>query len=74
MGEMFDAALQLARTTTSKSIFEHSLRSFYYARLIAELEGTVNDADYDEGLLFAATVMHDLGLGTLAREQGAVRS
>jgi len=68
-GAMFDAALQLARTTTSKPIFEHSLRSFYYARLIAELEGTVNDADYDEGLLFAATVMHDLGLGTLAESK-----
>jgi hypothetical protein len=29
-------------------------------RLIAELE-TVNEAAYDEGLLFAATVMHGLG-------------
>jgi hypothetical protein len=66
---MFDAALKLAGTTTSKPIFEHSLRSFYYARLTAELEGTVNDAAYDEGLLFAATVMHDLGLGTLAESR-----
>ena len=29
----------------------------------------MNDADYDEGLLFAATVMHDLGLGTLAESK-----
>ena len=66
---MCDAALQWTRTATSKPIFEHSLRSFYYARLIAELEGTVNDAEYDEGLLFVATVMHDLGLGALAKSK-----
>jgi len=66
---MCGAALQLARTSTSRPIFEHSLRSFYYARLIAELEGTVNDAAYDEELLFAATVMHDLGLGNFAQSR-----
>lgn len=64
-GTMVEAALDLARTTTSTPIFEHSLRSFLYARLLAELEGTVDDAGYDEGLLFAATVLHDLGLGAL---------
>jgi hypothetical protein len=31
--------------------------------LLADHEGCLNDADYDEDLLFAATVMHDLGLG-----------
>ncbi|HZN98530.1 MAG TPA: hypothetical protein VFB61_12425, partial [Gemmatimonadales bacterium] len=47
------------------------LRSFYFARLIAEQEGALTDAAYDEGLLFAAAVMHDLGLGTLG--QGKAR-
>jgi hypothetical protein len=37
--------------------------------LVAEHEGCANDAAYDEELLFAATVMHDLGLGEHARGQ-----
>lgn len=36
---------------------------------MAEQEGCLNDAAYDENLLFAACVMHDLGLGTLAAGQ-----
>ena len=31
--------------------------------MLAHHEGCLDDADYDEDLLFAATVMHDLGLG-----------
>ena len=31
--------------------------------MLAAEEGCLNDAGYDEDLLFAATVMHDLGLG-----------
>jgi hypothetical protein len=31
--------------------------------LLADHEGCLNDADYDEDLLFVATVLHDLGLG-----------
>ena len=44
-------------------MLEHSIRSFLYARLLADVEGSMDDADYDEGLLFAACVLHDLGLG-----------
>jgi len=43
----------------------HSIRSFLFARLIAEQEGAVPDAAYDEDLLFAACVLHDLALGRL---------
>ena len=35
--------------------------------MLADHEGCLNDAAYDEDLLFAATVMHDLGLGEHAR-------
>ena len=48
---------------------DHSIRSFLFARLLADHEGCLNDAAYDEQLLFAATVMHDLGLGEHARGQ-----
>ncbi|KRE24995.1 HD domain-containing protein [Agromyces sp. Soil535] len=60
------ATLRLVQSTVSEAIVEHSVRSFLFARLIAEQEGSVHDAEYDEGLLFAATTLHDLALGTLS--------
>jgi hypothetical protein len=65
-GALADACLSFARETESPLILDHSIRSFHYARLIADHEGSVSDAAYDEGLLFAACVLHDLGLGTHA--------
>jgi hypothetical protein len=66
-GPLVDASLELVRSTESQPIAEHSIRSFLFARLFAEHEGALNDAAYDEQLLFAATVMHDLGLGDQAQ-------
>jgi hypothetical protein len=66
-GPLVDASLELVRSTESRPIADHSIRSFLFARLFAEHEGALNDAAYDEELLFAATVMHDLGLGEHAR-------
>jgi hypothetical protein len=60
------AALSLARRTESSLVADHSIRSFFFARLIANQDGSVGDAAYDENLLFAACIMHDLGLGTSA--------
>jgi hypothetical protein len=65
-GALADSSLAAARSSVSRSIVDHSIRSFLFARLLADHEGCLNDADYDEDLLFAATVMHDLGLGELA--------
>lgn len=65
-GPLADASLALARQSESTPIADHSIRSFLFARLVAEREGSLHDAAYDEDLLFAACVMHDLGLGTLA--------
>jgi len=62
-GALADASLEIARSSVSRPIVNHSIRSFLFARLLADHEGCLNDADYDEDLLFAATVMHDLGLG-----------
>ncbi len=62
-GTLADASLAIARASVSRSIVDHSIRSFLFARLLADDAGCLNDADYDEDLLFAATVMHDLGLG-----------
>jgi HD domain len=65
-GALADSSLATARSSVTRSIADHSIRSFLFARLLADDEGCLNDADYDEDLLFAATVMHDLGLGELA--------
>jgi hypothetical protein len=68
-GPLVDASLALVRSTESRPIADHSIRSFLFARLLAEQEGCLGDAAYDEELLFAATVMHDLGLGERAQGQ-----
>jgi HD domain len=68
-GPLADASLAIARSSESQEIFDHSIRSFLFARLLGEQEGCLNDAAYDEDLLFAATVMHDLGLGEHAEAQ-----
>lgn len=62
-GPMIEASLDLARSLENPLLVEHSIRSFLFARLLADHEGCLNDAAYDEDLLYAATVMHDLGLG-----------
>ncbi|MGY4768895.1 HD domain-containing protein [Kribbella sp. CWNU-51] len=61
-GPLADAALHTVQSSLSASIANHSVRSFFFAQLLAEHEGVA----YDHDLLFAATVMHDLGVGDLA--------
>ena len=68
-GLLADAIVALVQTSESTPMADHSIRSFLFARLLAEQEGCLNDAAYDENLLFAACMMHDLGLGTLAAGQ-----
>jgi hypothetical protein len=63
-GTLPAAALDAARLSEHPSMFNHSIRSFLFARLLAHHEGVVDDAEYNEELLFAATVLHDLGTGT----------
>lgn len=65
-GPLAEASLLLVQGVESAPIADHSIRSFLFARLLAEHEGSINDADYDEDLLFAACILHDLGLSSLA--------
>jgi hypothetical protein len=67
-GPLADAVLHTVRTSVSASIANHSVRSFFFAQLLAEHEGARH---YNRDLLFAATVLHDLGIGDLA--YGATR-
>ena len=66
-GPLAEAALSVARSSESAAVANHSLRSYYFAELLAAHEGCLDDAAYDRDLLFAATVMHDLGVGALAK-------
>ena len=66
-GPLAEAALTVVRSSESAAVANHSLRSFFFAELLAAHEGCRQDAAYDRDLLFAATVMHDLGVGSLAK-------
>jgi len=68
-GPLAEASLALVRSSESQPIADHSIRSFLFARLLADHEGCLNDVAYDEDLLFAAAVMHDLGLSAHAEGQ-----
>ena len=56
-GPLVDASLALVRSTETRPIVDHSIRTFLFARLLADHERCSDDAAYDEELLFAATVI-----------------
>lgn len=66
-GPLAEAVLSTVRTTETPAVANHSVRSFLFAQLLAAHEGCLDDAAYDRDLLFAATVLHDLGTGSLAK-------
>ena len=72
-GALSEASLAIARSSESRPIVDHSIRSFLFARLVTDKEGCLDDADYNEDLLFAATVMHDLGVGEHATGEEQIR-
>jgi hypothetical protein len=53
-----EAVVSVVLTSESPSIANHSMRSFFFAQLLAAHEGSLDDDAYDRDLLFAATVMH----------------
>lgn len=65
-GPLAEKILTTVHSTESPSVAHHSIRSFLFARQLAEHEGCLDDPAYNAELLFAATVLHDLGVGTLA--------
>ena len=69
---------ELARSLTatvngslSAPLAHHSFRSYLFARLLADHLGVTPGRDYDQQLLFAACVLHDMGLS--ASGDGAQR-
>ncbi|EFL11789.1 predicted protein [Streptomyces sp. AA4] len=54
-----DAVLEVVRPVESQSVFNHSVRTYLFARLVAD---RLAGPGFDDDLLFAACVMHDLGV------------
>ncbi|WP_216205297.1 HD domain-containing protein [Amycolatopsis aidingensis] len=55
-------AVELAVAAESAATANHSIRSFLFARLLAEHQGMSAGGDYDPDLLLYACVLHDIGL------------
>ncbi|WP_019072434.1 HD domain-containing protein [Streptomyces hokutonensis] len=66
-GTWHNEILVAMQQTVNPSVVNHCIRSFLWARLYAEHIGALDDAAYDENLLFAACVGHDLSTGTLGK-------
>jgi HD domain len=58
-------ALNLVLSEESSCVANHSVRSWVFARLLAEHLNVANEVD--DSLLFAATILHDIGLRRGAR-------
>lgn len=65
-GPLADTVLAVVRAQESEPVANHSIRSFLFAELLVRHEHLETDTAYDRDLLFAATVLHDLGTGTAA--------
>ncbi|WP_275460692.1 HD domain-containing protein [Streptomyces noursei] len=59
-----DAVINLIRPVETPSVFNHSIRSYLFARLVAGHLGLAAGHDYQDDLLFAACAMHDVGLAS----------
>ncbi|MCO5991892.1 HD domain-containing protein [Actinoallomurus rhizosphaericola] len=59
-----EAIVDLIRPVESQSVFNHSIRSYLFARLVAARLALVVDRDYNDDLLFAACAMHDFGVAS----------
>ncbi|MFH9355315.1 HD domain-containing protein [Kitasatospora sp. NPDC017646] len=59
-----DAVVNLIRPVETPSVFNHSIRSYLFARLVAGRLGLAAGHDYHDDLLFAACAMHDLGVAS----------
>ncbi|MFE0020891.1 HD domain-containing protein [Amycolatopsis sp. NPDC059021] len=56
-----EAVVELIRPVETPPVFNHSIRSYLFARLLAGHLGLTAGSDYNDDLLFSACAMHDLG-------------
>jgi putative intracellular protease/amidase len=53
---------ELARSTEPEFLYNHSIRSYLFARVAAASSCLTAGQDYDDELLFLSCVLHDIGL------------
>lgn len=59
--EIATAADALVAEVAPAFIYNHSVRSFVFAREVAKANGLIPNEDYDEELVFLSCILHDLG-------------
>lgn len=57
-----EAARRLSAHVSPAFVYNHSVRSYLFARELAAAAGARADGDYDDELLFVACLLHDLGV------------
>ncbi|MFH7595563.1 HD domain-containing protein [Streptomyces racemochromogenes] len=60
--ELAVSALRYAAELTDPVVFRHSLRGYLFGRAIGETRALRAGADYDDELMFVASVLHDIGV------------
>lgn len=61
------AALRFAEKLEATALFHHSVRTYFFARMLGEQQGLRPDRDYDDQLLFLGSVLHDVGLSSRSK-------
>jgi putative intracellular protease/amidase len=69
-GPLAVLADSLARDSEPDYLYNHSVRSYLFARIAASERGLVAGRDFDQTLLFLSCVLHDIGL-TEAADRGS---
>jgi putative intracellular protease/amidase len=64
--ELAKVAAELARGAEPDFMFNHSARSYLFARIAAAARGLAAGEDYDDELLFLSCILHDVGLTSQA--------
>ncbi|MFE3373447.1 HD domain-containing protein [Streptomyces sp. NPDC059173] len=60
--ELTSRALRFVADAEPGFLYRHSVRSYLFARALAEARGLRPGADYDDEVVFLGCVLHDLGL------------
>lgn len=69
-GRVVERAIAFAREHEHVAVFNHSVRTFLFSRVVAAHRGLRPDSDFDEELVYLGCVLHDVGLAEVAnREQ-----
>ncbi|WP_330252967.1 HD domain-containing protein [Nocardia sp. NBC_00565] len=59
--ELAVAADELARSVSPEFIYNHAMRGYLFGREVAAAMGMRAGVDYDDELVFLASILHDLG-------------